>query len=370
MTDFFTLDSMASGLSVDTLVINLVDPLIDAGDTAQAINATIQTLDDEPIGTFDSDAIFDYRAQRPIVSYADGHLVGVTVPSVRLSLVTDVHGKNFLYLSGQEPDFRWREISETIIDIIERFGVQQVYSFAAMPAPVPHTRPVDMLIRATAGDHPVVEGFAEHYAELSDVFEYMAAEKEIPVVNIRVRVPFYLVRGDSPFFAGALAAIKMLAARGGPTFPLGDLEQLEDNQQKAIAELREEGSDFDALIKKLEHDYDESELGFVTNEEIVPRIPSSDEIGDAVEQFLASQDSSPLDRVQKSKQPPQLGDQYSTDQYAGDLRRIGEDLRRASPAAQESAGEELADDDQAAQPPTGIQSENPEIENNEENEGE
>ena len=330
MTDFFTLDSVASGLRVRTLVINLVDPLIDAGDTAQAINATIQTLDEELIGTFDSDAIFDYRAQRPIVSYADGHIVGLTMPEVRLSLVTDVQGENFLYLTGQEPDFRWREVSETIIDIINRFEVDQVYSFAALPAPVPHTRPVDMLIRSTemAGEHPVVEGFAEHHAELSDVFEHMAAEEAISVLNIRVRVPFYLVRGESPFFAGALAATKMLAARGGPTFPLGDLEQLEDNQQKAIAELRVEGTDFDGLVKKLEQDYDESELGFVTNVETVPRIPSSDEIGDAVEQFLASHDSSPLDRVQKLKQ-----DTY----YSDDLRRMGNGLRHGQTFVPEDA---------------------------------
>ncbi len=324
MAEFFTLDEVTRGLQVRTLVINLVDPLIDAGDTAQAINATIQNLDDEPIGRFDSDAIFDYRAQRPIVSYADGRIVGLTMPEVRLALVTDVQGENFLYLTGQEPDFRWREVAETIIDIIQKFGVQTVYSFAAMPAPVPHTRPVDMLIRSTetAGEHPVVEGFAEHYAELSDVFEHLAGQAGIEVINIRVRVPFYLVRGDSPFFAGALAAIKMLAARGGPTFPLGDLEQLEDNQQKAIAELRVDGTDFAELVKKLEQDYDESELGFVTNEETVPVIPSSEEIGDAVEQFLASHDSSPLDRVQKPKQEPH---------YSDDLRRIGRDLRNGTP---------------------------------------
>lgn len=333
MAKFFDLDAAASGLQVDTLVVNLVDPLIDAGDTAQVINATIQTLDSEPIGAFDSDAIFDYRAQRPIVSYADGKVVGVTMPEVRLSLVTDVQGRNFLYLAGQEPDFRWREVAHTIIDIVERFGVARVYSFAAMPAPVPHTRPVDMLIRSTAsaGDHPVVEGFAEHYAELSDVFEHFASKVGIPVLNIRVRVPFYLVRGESPFFAGALAAIKMLAANDGPTFPLGDLEQLEDSQQKAMAGLRVAGSDFDELINKLEIDYDQSEAGFVTNVETVPTIPSSEEIGDAVEQFLASHDTSPLDRVHKPKQEPD---------YVQGMLRFDHEIRNAqTPTLDDHAGE-------------------------------
>ncbi|QTG76176.1 PAC2 family protein [Trueperella pecoris] len=321
MAHFFTLDDIASGLRVRTLVINLIDPLIDAGDTAQAINATIDTLDAELIGTFDSDKLFDLRAQRPIVSYADGHIVALTMPQMRLMLVTDVHGESFLYLTGQEPDFRWCAVSEDILEIIERFGVENVFSFAAMPAPIPHTRPVDMLIRTTAsaGDHPVVEGFAEHFAQLSDVFEHMAGEKSISVVNIRVRVPFYLVRGEAPFFAGALAAIKMLAARGGPTFPLGDLEQLEDSQRAAISQLRVEGSDFDQLVTKLEEDYDASEAGFVKNEETIPVIPSSDEIGDAVEQFLASHDSSPLERVHKDKPERR--------HFSDEFRRIGQGFR-------------------------------------------
>lgn len=58
----------------------------------------------------------------------------------------------------------------------------------------------------------------------------------------------------------------------------------------------------------------------------MPRIPSSDEIGDAVEQFLASHDSSPLDRVQKLKQEPH---------YSDELRRMGNGLRHGQTFAQE-----------------------------------
>ncbi len=325
---FYTLDAHAQDLRVRTLVLNLVDPLIDAGNTAQAIDATINTLDAEKIGSFNPDALFDFRAQRPIVSYSDGHIVDMRMPHLDLMLVTDVLGESFLYLTGLEPDFQWNAVSEDILEIVERFHVETVYSFSAMPAPIPHTRPVDMLIRTTesAGEHPVVEGFAEHFAELSDVFEYKAGQRSVPVVNIRVRVPFYLVRGENPFFAGALAAVKMLAARGGPTFPLGDLEQLEDNQHVALAGMREEGSDFDDLIRHLEKDYDSSDIGFVTNEESVPAIPSSEEIGDAVEQFLASHESSPLDRVQKNLDPVH---KTKTEQrgVGADLRRFGNGLR-------------------------------------------
>ncbi|VEI12614.1 PAC2 family protein [Trueperella bialowiezensis] len=304
MAEIFHLDEIAKDLQVDTLVINFRDSLVDAGNTCQTINATVETLEGESIGRFNSDLLYDYRAQRPIVTYGDGRLRDILMPEMILALCTDVHGKNFLYLTGEEPDFRWNEIASTIVKIVKHFNVQTTFSFAAMPAPVPHTRPVDMLIRSTKpdGQYPVVKGMAQHHGELTDVFEFKAEEEGLAVVNIRVRVPFYLARGDDPFFAGALAAVKMLATCGGPTFPLGDLEQLEDAQRKAISQLQLEGSDFAEVLAKLEEDYDTSGVGYITNDDATPTIPSSEEIGDAVEQFLALQNSSPLDLLNKPKQ--------------------------------------------------------------------
>lgn len=69
----------------------------------------------------------------------------------------------------------------------------------------------------------------------------------------------------------------------------------------------------------MEEAYDSSQAGFVTNTESSPVIPSSEEIGQAAEQFLAAQSTSPLDRVVKEKRPPK---------YTDDLRRIGRGLRR------------------------------------------
>ncbi|MBM7825608.1 hypothetical protein JOD55_001435 [Arcanobacterium pluranimalium] len=281
-------------LRVPYLVMNLIDPLVDAGDISQAIDATISDLDAVNIATFDSDLLYDYRAQRPIVSYLDGKLNELAFPQMQLNLVTDIAGKNFLYLCGQEPDFRWNTITQDIIDIVKKFGVEQVLTYAAMPATVPHTRPADMLIRTTqpAQDGQYVQGRAEHFSALADFFEYFAGKADICVTNLRVRVPFYMARGPHPFVQGALAAVKMTATIGGPKLPLGDLEQLEDRQKEEIASFQVEGAEFEELLQKLEFEYDATsvEAGFAKTDEALPEIPSSEEIGKAAEEFLAMQD--------------------------------------------------------------------------------
>ncbi|MFC5369913.1 PAC2 family protein [Arcanobacterium bovis] len=296
MSDLIDYKQTLSNLStqrVPYLVMNLIDPLVDAGDISQAIDATIADLDAVNIATFNSDLLYDYRAQRPIVSYLDGKLNELAYPQMRLNLVTDIAGKNFLYLCGQEPDFRWQTLTQDILDIVKKYGVEQVITYASMPATVPHTRPADMLIRTTkpAQDAKYVQGRAEHFSALADFFEYFAGKSDISVTNLRVRVPFYLARGLHPFVQGALAAVKMTATLGGPKLPLGDLEQLEDQQKEEIASIQVEGAEFEELLQKLELEYDATsgEAGFVKTDEALPEIPSSEEIGKAAEEFLATQ---------------------------------------------------------------------------------
>lgn len=299
-------------LNVARMLINFVDPLVDAGDVAQAVMASVDSLEAVPIAYFDNDELYDFRAQRPIVSYDNGRLVDASMPEINLDLVTDMHGEHFLYAYGQEPDFRWNTLTADLLDVVQRFGVKEVFSFAGIPAGVPHTRPADMMIRSTTrSDVQSVSGQADHFAQFQDLFEFRAGEQGISVTNIRVRVPFYMARGPFPFISGALAVIKMTAHLGGPTLPLGDLEQLEDRQMKDVKVVVEEGSDFAELLSRLEKEYDElpSNAGLMRPVDSLPRIPSAEEISQAAEQFLASLARDPLEeaKADDAALPPAAG---------------------------------------------------------------
>lgn len=291
-------------LAVSRLLINLVDPLVDAGDVAQAVAASISSLESVTIAEFDDDAIYDFRAQRPIVEYSDGKLVDLAIPHMNLDLVTDMHGENFLYLSGNEPDFYWPTITRDLLSVVKKYSVKEVFSFAGIPAGVPHTRPADLLIRTTTRtDVQRVPGLAQNFAQLQDFFEYLAGQEGISVTNMRVRVPFYMAKGPQPFISGALALIKMTADLGGPTLPLGDLEQLEDQQLNELADMVEEGSDFAQLLQHLESDYDKlpSSAGVVRPADTLPAMPTAEEISRAAEQFLATLGADPLHAEVKSE---------------------------------------------------------------------
>ncbi|MFY9262778.1 MAG: PAC2 family protein [Actinomycetaceae bacterium] len=278
-------------LRVNTLVIGLVDPLIDPGAIAQAINAAIGLLDSVTVAEFDSDPLYDYRAQRPVVTYVDGIIAELYEPGMSLDLVTDVQGERFLHIHGAEPDFHWPSLVADVLDIIERFGVERIYTYHGMPAPVAHTQPADMLIRTTQHvDNPsIVHGQVTHPASLSDVFEYEAGKAGKKVTNIRVRVPLYMSRSDMPFFSGAIAGVRQLAQLGGPTIPVGDLEQHEDVQAVELKRIQSTDSEFAQLVERFENDAKNSSSGFVQPDNSTIEIPSTEEIGEALEKFFSSQ---------------------------------------------------------------------------------
>ena len=288
-------------LTVKYLIINPLDSLTSAGNVTQALDATIADFDSVKIASFPSDELFDFRAQRPIVTYQDGKLAALIQPELKLSLVTDIEGEYFLYLSGQEPDYRWESVTADLLAVIHRFKVQEVITFSAMPAAVPHTRQADMLVRSTQLKDGVkyVQGRAVHPGAMTDFFEYYAQKNDVSVTNIRVRVPFYLAQLGEPFIAGALAAVRMTANLGGPKLSLGDLEQYEDRANIAYQELLANNPELAAIVAAMEREYDVNpdERVFATSDEEFLQVPSMEEIGRAAEKFLAAHGSGSLAEV-------------------------------------------------------------------------
>ncbi|MDR6939014.1 PAC2 family protein [Arcanobacterium hippocoleae] len=338
-------ENTRNDLSAKYLIINTLDSLTAAGQVTQALDATISDLDSVKIGTFPADELFDFRAQRPIVNYRDGKLESLVQPELRLSLVTDIEGENFLYLSGQEPDYRWESVSRALLDVINRFKIADVISFSAMPATIPHTRPADMLLRSTQLRENVkyVPGKAVHPGSLSDYFEFYAGKHGVSVTNVRVRVPFYLVQIGEPFLSGALAAVRMTADLGGPKLPVGDLEQFAERALVTYGELIEQNPDLNDLITMLEREYDAnpSEQAFATSDTELMQVPSMEEIGRAAEKFLAVHAQSQLaDVIEEQPSQQQISSEQSKRSFAGKLFGFDFGVRASRQSQQEQAAKD------------------------------
>jgi len=243
----------------------------------------------EVIARFDPDALFDYRSSRPTLHFTAGELSKVVWP--RLEVVhRDVDGRDVLVVVGNEPDFRWMELTRDIVDLAERYGVKKLVTLGAVPAPVPHTRPVRIVCTTSDasilldGDTVLPDDLVVPGAAVS-VFRQGVADAGIPAIGYWVQAPHYL---QSPFHAGVLGLLDRAGAQIGVALPLGDLaEKAADQIEEINRDLagREDAREYVERLERI-HDAEDEEKPrpMITFDDI----PSPDEIGAEIEKFLRS----------------------------------------------------------------------------------
>jgi hypothetical protein len=179
-------------LVAPTLVAAL-DGWIDAGG-ASTTAAERLAGSGETIATFDGDVLFDYRARRPTLEIVDGRLAELTWPELSVKR-TRIEERDLLVLSGAEPDYRWQELSEAVVEFVRRLDVAEWISLGAIPAAVPHTRPVPILgTESTRGllrsqVRPGPDGLLRVPAATLSVLELAVSQAGIPSVGYFGQVP-------------------------------------------------------------------------------------------------------------------------------------------------------------------------------------
>ena len=256
-------------------MIAAFDGWVDAGSAATM--ALAQLIDDAPaVATFDTDALFDYRARRPTLDIVDGRLALLTWPELAIRRVT-IDARDLLILAGPEPDDRWQAFSAAVLEIARRLGVVEWVSLGAIPAAVPHTRDVPILGTTSEpgrlrGDiQPGPAGLLRVPAAAISVLEMTMGEAGIPSVGYFAQVPHYV---SGPYPAASLELLRALGRHLDLTLPTGDLQedatQLRTRLDTATA-LEETTRTY---VERLESMVDEQ------------RLPSGDDLIGEIERFL------------------------------------------------------------------------------------
>lgn len=187
------------------------DAWVDAGSAATSA-AALLSEGGQAIAELDADALFDYRDRRPTLRIRDGRPQEVAWP--HLELIHRRHGEtDILVLTGPEPDFRWQTLAAEAAEMAVRLHVSQWLTLGAIPAAVPHTRPVpvlgtqsrDGLLRA--GVEPGPAGLLQVPAAAVSVIDLAVSGAGVPSVGYFAQVPHY-VNGEYP--AGAVALARTL----------------------------------------------------------------------------------------------------------------------------------------------------------------
>ncbi len=267
---------------VAPVVVAAFDGWIDAGGAATA-GANQLARDGEAIVTFDGDALIDYRARRPLLDVLDGTLTHIAWPDLQM-LRTRSGGRDLLVLVGPEPDFRWRELGTSMLDLALRLGAVEWVSLGAIPAAVAHTRPVPVFSTASRpgllheDEQPGPQGLLRVPSAALSSIEIAVSGGGLPSVGFYAQVPHYV--GGS-YAAASIALIEHLQRHLGVQLPLGDLPDEAAAQRERLDAAIGADDDSAEYVRRLETMADDE------------RIPSGDEIASEIERFLRQSGGEP-----------------------------------------------------------------------------
>lgn len=265
----------------------------DAGGAVTQVNDYVfEHLDSERVGTFANDLLIDYRARRPVFQFEETSLTSYEPPRLSLDLVKDELGTPFLFLSGYEPDFRWEEVSEKILNLVEQLDVSSSTWVHAIPMPVPHTRSLGVTVSGNRSELTdalsVWRPTTSVPGTLMHLVEYRLQEKGHPTCGFVVLVPHYLA--DTEFPDAAVVALQSISQATGLIFPTDSLREAGRIFLQGISEQVDNNSDFNRLVETLETRHDTymednpmpSPLMGADGE-----LPSADTIAAQLQDFLA-----------------------------------------------------------------------------------
>lgn len=269
----------------------MVDPLLVIGlagwgDAASAASDAVDWLleNGEPIVTFDPDAVFDYRSNRPILRASAGEMLSVTWP--RMQLIHSVFGgKDVIGLVGNEPDYAWIAICDVLVELAATFGVSHVVSVGAVPAPVRHSIPTPCFAAASdsrlllPGDEMLMDAIVVP-ASATSVFRAALEAAGYGSIGYWAQVPQYVTR---PYQPAIYELLQKVNAQLGSEVDLTDVEaeayaQI-DRLDKILAN-RAEARDF---VEGLD-------VSVGTTSRMPTDLPTADEIAAEVSKYLQTSD--------------------------------------------------------------------------------
>lgn len=279
-----------------TLIVAL-QGYADAGQAiSQASELLLEGLDHRTLASFNSEELLDYRSRRPPVTMEGSRIRDVGNLELTLEAVKDNSGAPFLLLSGPEPDFRWDSFSTAVADLAEQYGVTRTIALYSAPMTVPHTRPMNILAhgndaKALAANHTWGQKFVVPGAASLRLENEMVGRDRI-AVGFTAQVPHYVAQSEYP--EAVLGLLRAVSGAGHLDLPLGELEQEVENVRQVLDQQVTESEEVQQVVAALEQQYDaeqERRLSLESNPLIGSNgsMPTADELGAELEQFLAGE---------------------------------------------------------------------------------
>jgi predicted ATP-grasp superfamily ATP-dependent carboligase len=269
--------NLDSALNEPVLIAGF-DGWVNAGDAATG-STRFLAGDGEPIVTFDSDQLFDYRDVRPTLRFLEGVPQGIDLPEVTI-VHRNHEGRDLLVLSGPEPSIGWKKLCRAVVEISSKVGVVDHISLGGIPWAAPHTRPVSIITTASHADR--LTGTAEHPeglltvpASATSAVEQAVISAGLPTIGFWARVPNYI---GAAFHGASLALVERVSAHLGLALDTASLAAEAAEQRIQLDAIAQGRPEVKTIVERLE--------ALVDDEPPV----SGEQLASEIERFLRSQD--------------------------------------------------------------------------------
>ncbi|CAM3599846.1 PAC2 family protein [Nocardioides zeicaulis] len=286
----------------DLTMVCVLTGFLDAGKAAELAAAHLAGLgrgqgDGKVVATFDVDALHDYRARRPPMTFVRDHYADYEAPRLVVRALRDTGGTPFLLLTGPEPDIRWEAFARAVREVVEHFGVSRTVSLGAVPMAVPHTRPIAITPHANRpelvpGESPW-QGELRVPASAQALLELRLGEWRLDALGYVAHIPHYLAQMEYP--QAALVLLEHLEIGGRLTIDLGEVREAAEITETEVDRYLASHDEVGDVVRGLEQQYDSFREAEAAGSSLLAGdgpLPTGEEIGSAFEAFLAELDDS------------------------------------------------------------------------------
>jgi len=260
-----------------------------------AARVLIQQWRARKLAEIDPEEFFVFTDSRPHVRVAGRFQRRVDWPANEFFYHIDSEGeRDYVVLVGSEPQLKWRAFTNAITGFCRQRGIGTVVTLGGQVADVPHTLPV----RLSGIGSPswlarkmrrlgIETTFYEGPTGIVGVLNAACARKRLATASLWALSPEYLSASPNPKVA--LALLEALRDLLDVKVDLADLQSLEEQFDRQVAEIVAEDAELQDYVRQLEEQARAEEAGRLDAEQRRLRqrpLPSSEELIREVEEFL------------------------------------------------------------------------------------
>lgn len=212
----------------------------------------------------------------------------------------DPDARDLVVLLGTEPDLRWRQFSDMVLEVARRTGVQLIVALGAYFEDIPHTVPPRVNNYVANPDlHPLLKGLPFHTARyegptgIITLLTSRFAEGGHAVATFWGRAPHYISANPNPVVAARL--LREVARLLHLTLDLDLLDEAATRFSEQVQDAVSKDPEALAYVKELERQYsDEDDDGDEDSPRNTPtELPSGAAVVEALEAFLRKRQRRP-----------------------------------------------------------------------------